>query len=34
MDLKVKMDPKSGQLEIESMKSGVKPKGEPQYLYT
>ena len=34
MDLKVQMDAKSGQLKIESMSSGVAPKGEPQYLYT
>ena len=28
------MDAKSGQLEIESMRSGVAPKGELQYLCT
>ena len=28
------MDAKSGQLKIESMSSGVAPKGELQYLYT
>ena len=34
MDLRVQMDAKSGQLKIESMSSGVAPKGELQYLYT
>ena len=34
MDLRVQMDAKSGQLKIESMSSGVVPKGERQYLYT
>ena len=34
MDLSVQMDAKYGQLKIESMSSGVAPKGEPQYLYT
>ena len=34
MDLRVKMDAKSGQLKIESVNSGVAPKGELQYLYT
>ena len=28
MDLRVQMDAKSGQLKIESMSSGVAPKGE------
>ena len=34
MDLRVQMDAKSGQLKIESMRSGVASKGELQYLYT
>ena len=34
MDLRVLMDAKSDQLKIESMSSGVAPKGEQQYLYT
>ena len=34
MDLRVQMNAKSGQLKIESMSSGVAPKGELQYLYT
>ena len=34
MDVRVQMDAKSGQLKIESMSSGVAPKGEFQYLYT
>ena len=34
MDLRVQMDAKSDQLKIESMSSGVAPKGEIQYLYT
>ena len=34
MDLRVQMDAKSGQLKIESMSSGVAPKGELQYLYS
>ena len=34
MDLRVKIDAKSGQLKIESMSSGVAPKGKLQYLYT
>ena len=33
-DLRVQTDAKSGQLKIESMSSGVAPKGELQYLYT
>ena len=34
MDLRVKIDAKSGQLKIESMSSGVAPKGKLQYLDT
>ena len=34
MDLMGQMDAKSGQLKIESMSSGVAPKGERQYFYT
>ena len=34
MDLRVQMDAKSGQSKIESMSSGVTPKGELQHLYT
>ena len=34
MDLRVKIDAKFGQLKIESMSSGVAPKGELQYLDT
>ena len=34
MDLRVQIDAKSGQLKIESMISGVAPRGELQYLYT
>ena len=34
MDLRVQMDAKSGQSKIDSMSSGVAPKGELQYLYT
>ena len=33
MDLKVQIDAKSDQLKIESLSSGVAPKGELQYLY-
>ena len=34
MDLRVQMDAKSSQLKIESIFSGVAPKGKLQYLYT
>ena len=34
MDIRVQIDEKPNQLKIESMSSGVAPKGELQYLYT